>query len=226
MREFITLIFFRSRGGKARSLKIPKKVLNVFLIASLIIIFLSVFSTFMMVRLYGNNRILRDEVNTLIAKKDALGKRLLALQDKSSTENGAPGKGEAKVEEKGADAVKREAGGSKVVLENIKIIKANNREGFKIKFDVVKKETNEGNKINGSLVVVAKVGNDFYTSPKGIEVKDGFPIDYSKGDKFVITSRKTFERKVPYAIDSIEALNIIVYDNKGELLLKQKVELE
>ena len=43
MREFVKLMYFRSRGGKVRSLKIFKNLLNVFFIVSVVVVFLAVF---------------------------------------------------------------------------------------------------------------------------------------------------------------------------------------
>lgn len=69
------------------------------------------------------------------------------------------------------------------------------------------------------------VGDGYFTLPTGIEVRDGFPLEYKRGETFTIRNMKPFEEKIPYSIDSINTLNIFVYSRNGNLLLKEGVNL-
>ena len=109
MREFVTLMYFRSRGGKVRSLKVSKKVLNVFLIVSVVVVFLAVFSTSLMISLYLKNRSLLNELNATKVHKEALGEKKLPAQEVLPKENIKPSQaGVAMVQKAGATAAEEE----------------------------------------------------------------------------------------------------------------------
>ena len=57
--------------------------------------------------------------------------------------------------------------------------------------------------------------------PQGIAVKEGSPLNYAKGERFVVMYRKTFEKTFPYPRSLVEALTIFIYDEEGGLLLKK-----
>jgi hypothetical protein len=78
-------------------------------------------------------------------------------------------------------------------------------------------------KITGSVVVVGKTGETYFSYPPGIAVKGGVPLNYTKGERFVIGYRKKFEKTFPYPRNLLELLTVFLYDEKGGLLLKENV---
>lgn len=229
MREFVTLMYFRSRGGKVRSLKISKNVLNVFLIVSVVVVFLAVFSTSLMISLYLKNPSLLNELNATTVQKEARGEKKLPAQKVLPKENIKPSQtGVAMAQKTGATAAEEERKKiveNKIFVENIAITETARGKSFKLKFDIVKGKDIDGKKITGSVVILGKMGEKYFAHPPGIAVKEGSPLDYAKGERLVIRYRKTFEKTFPYPRSLVEALTIFIYDEEGGLLLKENVGL-
>jgi len=229
MREFVTLMYFRSRGGKVRSLKISKNVLNIFLIVSVIVVFLAVFSTSLMISLYLKNRSLLNELNATTVHKEARGEKKLPAQEVLPKENIKPSQtGIAMAQKAGATAAeeeKKKIVENKIFVENTAITEIAHGKSFKLKFDIVKGKDMDGKKLTGSVVVLGKMGEKYFAYPPGIAVKEGSPLNYAKGERFAIMYRKTFEKAFPYLRGSVEALTIFIYDEEGGLLLKENVGL-
>ena len=230
MREFVTLVYFRSRGGKIRNIKVPKKILTGVLISAVAVLFLAVFSTYMMINFYVEKRDLLIELKSLEGKGEV--SELLPDGEGVVSEMVEPKTPEVVIieqpETEEAKAVEAETieeviiGG--VRLENVEIVELRNRASFRLNFEIVKTEI-DGKKLNGSVVVVGKRGNEYFINPKGIRVRDGSPVDYSKGSKFIIEYGRTFEITFSHQLNSVEALNVFVYDEQGQLLLKEGVKL-
>ena len=229
MREFVTLMYFRSRGGKVRSLKISKNVLNVFLIVSVVVVFFAVFSTSLMISLYLKNRSLLNELNATKVHKEALGEKKLPVQEVLPKGNIKPSQtGVAMVQKAGATAAeeeKKKIVENKIFVKNTAITEIARGKSFKLKFDIVKGKDIDGKKITGLVVVLGKMGEKYFAYPPGIAVKEGSPLNYAKGERFVIMYRKTFEKTFPYPRSLVEALTIFIYDEEGGLLLKENVGL-
>lgn len=114
---------------------------------------------------------------------------------------------------------------NKIFVENTAITEIAHGKSFKLKFDIVKGKDMGGKKITGSVVVLGKTGEKYFTYPPGIAVKEGSPLNYAKGERFAIMYRKTFGKAFPYLRGSVEALTIFIYDEEGGLLLKENVGL-
>ena len=74
------------------------------------------------------------------------------------------------------------------------------------------------------MIIVGKKGSEYFTNPQGIRHRDGSPVNYEKGNKFIIEYGRTFEIAVSHPLDSVESLTVFVYDEQGQLLLKQGVK--
>ena len=227
MREYVTLMFFRSGGGKVRSLNIPRKVFNGLLVFLLIVLFLAGFSTYTMVTLYGENRTLDKQIVALT--KDH---QTVAENESSRPQEDSPGDAGQVAENRGGEEASRQEGEEpieetvkQVSLENIHITEIGRGQGFELNFDVVKNEQSEVEKINGMVVVVGKIGNSYFTAPPNLALREGIPVDPRKGESFVILYRKTFDQSFAYFLDSVETLTVFVYDEAGGLLLRENVEL-
>jgi hypothetical protein len=227
MREFVTLMYFRSRGGKVRSLKISKNVLNVILIVSVLVVFFAVFSTSLMINLYLKNRSLLNELNASRVHKELLGEKKLPVQEVLPRENIKPSQtGVATAQKAGSTAAEeKKIFENKIFVKNSAITEIANGKSFKLKFDIVKGKDIDGKKITGSIVVLGKMGEKYFAYPPGIAVKEGSPLNYAKGERFVFRYRKTFEKAFPYPRSLVEALTIFIYDEEGGLLLKENIGL-
>ena len=227
MREFVTLMYFRSRGGKVRSLKISKNVLNVFLIISVIVVFFAVFSTSMMISLYLKNCSLLNELNATKVHKEVLGEKKLPVQEVLPKENIKPSQtGVAMAQKAGSTAAEeKKIVENKIFVKNTAITEIARGKSFKLKFDIVKIKDINGKKITGLVVVLGKMGEKYFAYPPGIAVKEGSPLNYAKGERFVVRYRKTFEKTFPYPRSLVEALTVFLYDEEGGLLLKENVGL-
>jgi len=124
-----------------------------------------------------------------------------------------------------AEEEKKKIVENKIFVENTAIIAIAHGKSFKLKFDIVKVKERENKKLSGSVVIVGETGEKCFAYPPGIEVKEGSPLNYAKGERFIITYRKTFEKTFPYLRGSVEALTIFIYDEEGGLLLKENVGL-
>ena len=68
-------------------------------------------------------------------------------------------------------------------------------------------------------------GREYFTYPPGIAVQEGSPLNYAKGEGFVVMYRETLEKTFPYPRGSVEALTIFINDEEDGLLLKEIVGL-
>ena len=181
-----------------------------------------------MVHFYSENDTLRDKLHALKKRSSMLEMKLLAMSADASTKTAD--EPEVKVEIVEKEVTTQEAPGGMaaaqdtVTLEDLRVMEIAESDGFTINFTVVKRNTG-GNKLSGMVVLVGKIENEYFAIPQGVEVREGVPANYAKGERFVIRYRRPFERTIPYAADSLDELSIFVYDEHGAMLLHQSVAL-
>lgn len=103
------------------------------------------------------------------------------------------------------------------------------RSTLDINFRIVNKQLNE-EPIGGYIFVLASVKDsdspEVWVYPSS-SLKDGFPVNYRKGQRFFIQRFKSISSKYTLSKSTDEPLilKILVYDRNGELILKKIVEV-
>lgn len=98
-----------------------------------------------------------------------------------------------------------------------------------VTFRIVNRQSNE-EPIGGYIFVLASVEDsdqsEVWVYPRS-PLKDGFPVDYRKGHRFLIQRFKTVESKytLSESVSKPLVLKILVYDRDGTLILKKVVEV-
>lgn len=114
-----------------------------------------------------------------------------------------------------------------VDIEDLKI----RRDGptMNVIFRIVNRQSDE-EPIGGYIFVLASVEDsdqsEVWVYPRS-PLKDGFPVDYRKGHRFLIQRFKTVESKytLSESVSKPLVLKILVYDRDGTLILKKVVQV-
>jgi hypothetical protein len=116
-----------------------------------------------------------------------------------------------------------------IAVENISITESGSNSAFTVAFDVVRsdlnKKTSEGRKLSGYVFIVWKTKDGTSSVSKGGALKNSLPVDYKSGEGFDIRFRKQFTHTIGHPDASVEKLSLIVYNKKGELILRKNVKL-
>ena len=108
----------------------------------------------------------------------------------------------------------------KIAMENVAIDPQPDGKGMNLHFEIVSRDKT-GDKFSGYVIIVGKTEDGIFTVPEGIELKNGLPAIYSKGEKYSIKYRKQFEDAISPKTQWIEAF---VYSEDGRLLIRQDIK--
>lgn len=103
------------------------------------------------------------------------------------------------------------------------------RSTISINFRILNRQLNK-KPIGGYIFVLVNIkdsdSSGVWSYPSS-ELRDGLPIDYSKGQRFLIQRFKSISNKYPLtrSTDKPLILKILVYDRNGELILKKVLEV-
>lgn len=219
-KEILTLIWYRNRTGELHTSTISIKT---FIIAACMILFLTILSISLAVLFYLSNSQLRTELRNLENEK------LLAAKASSDEVPFPVHEQVAAVDkEEGGPPieVKEDRGGTqtKVAIEGIGIEEQQDGKGVNLYFEIAR-TGEDGDKVKGYVMIVGMAEGRYFTVPDGIDVKEGLPVAYNKGDRYSIKYRKRFTMDIRYNIESIKSLHAFVYSENGELLIRQGVKI-
>lgn len=114
---------------------------------------------------------------------------------------------------------------SKVLLENVQLSELEDVGGFKVRFNISRTESSS-DKLTGFVFVIYKVNGEYQTIPENSKIKNGMPAHFKRGENFFIKVKRPFEIIIPYAKSAVSEMHVIIYSSKGNLLLKQKVDIK
>jgi hypothetical protein len=214
----LTLIWYRNGTGEARTCVLSSKVLiwcagTVLLGAALLI--------FSAISFYLKSSRLTAELRNLENKNLPISKPLIREAFPPSVnraEPAAPKDIRASAEKKAnqGDATK------KIAMENVAIDSQPDGKGMNLRFEIVSRDQT-GDKFSGYVIIVGKTDDGVFTVPEGIELKDGRPVTYSRGDKYSIKYRKQFQNAISSKTKWIEAF---IYSEDGRLLIRQDIKAQ
>ena len=219
-KEILTLIWYRNRTGELHTSTIS---INTFIIAACMTLFIIILSISLSVFFYLKSSRLKTELRNvkdekLLAAKASGGEVLSPVQEQDATvvkkEGGPP------IEEK------ENRGGiqAEVAIEGIGIEEQQDGKGVNLYFEIVRRGEGD-DKVNGFVMIVGMADGRYFTVPEGIDIKEGLPAAYKRGDRYSIKYRKKFVKDIRYNIESIKSLQVFVYSENGELLIRQGVKI-
>ena len=78
----------------------------------------------------------------------------------------------------------------------------------------------------GYIFIIGDYGETSISFPEGVEIKDGIPVDFKKGNRFVIKWQKHVEHTFSSSENNIiKRVIALIYSTDGELLVKEEVDL-
>ncbi len=218
-KEILTLIWYRNRTGELHTSTIS---INTFIIAACMTLFIIILSISLAVFFYLKSSRLKTELrnvkNEVLAAKASGGEVLSPVQEQDATvvkkEGGPP------IEEK------ENRGGTQteVAIEGIRIEEQEDGKGVNLYFEIARRGEGD-DKVNGFVMIVGMADGRYFTVPEGIDIKEGLPAAYNRGDRYSIKYRKKFVKDIRYNVESIKSLQAFVYSENGELLIRQGVKI-
>ncbi|KJU85066.1 membrane or secreted protein [Candidatus Magnetobacterium bavaricum] len=218
--ETITLIYFRDKSGKARTFKMARSVFA-FLIAFMLL--LPVASFYLGLRFKAVNNDLPLNLANLEKENAALKQSLKSLETKRLNFI-------SQVQKPDANSTKPEDFDSKIIntgqvdANALEITNLEEKKLLIISFDVINLHI-PNTKITGYVFIVWKVDDKYYGLPQSAEIKNGTPVKYNAGESFDIKIKKHFTKTLSTTLDKIRLLYLLVYDDKGTIILKKNVDL-
>ncbi|MEK6600172.1 MAG: hypothetical protein AABY52_07540 [Deltaproteobacteria bacterium] len=214
MKQTITIIYFTDNAGKARTVEFSLKSLVLLIIGLFILILVLITSAAFSLKLYVEKSRLLNELASVAAEKNSLQGRVADTEAQAG-----------KIDPIAVPSVK---------TKTAEIIEPASLNGFQVKkdggkvvvsFDLVK-ANNTGESLQGYIFMVGDYGGIYFSFPEGIEIEDGSPVDFKKGDRFSIKWQKHMEQIFPLSMDSVlKAVNVFVFSADGELLIKKEAGL-
>ena len=211
----LTMIWYRNGTGEANARILSSKVLigcvGTVLLGTALLMYFAIF-------FYLKSSRLTTELRNLENKNSLISKSLVGEAFPPSmnpAEPAVPENGPALAEKKATqgDAAR------KIAMENISIDPQPDGKGMNLHFEIVSRDKT-GNKFSGYVILVGKTEDRVFTVPEGIELKNGIPVVYSRGEKYSIKYRRQFEDAVNPKTKWIEAF---VYSEDGRLLIRQDI---
>jgi hypothetical protein len=228
MKQTVTLIYFRDKTGKVRSVVLSLGVFNL-LVAALIL--MPVLSILLSLTAYYKGAPISNILSGLVERnitqlvkvteaplpdKKTVAEEKPAAVETEKTSPEPPAKDETETAPEP---------GAKIMLENIQTTELEDAGGLSIKFNLSRTELSSSDKLTGFVFVLYKVNGVHLTVPENSKIKNGMPAHYKNGENFFIKIKRPFEKIIPYAKSDISEVYIIIYSSKGNLLLKQKIDI-
>lgn len=224
-KEFLTIMIFRE-VGKVRRFTVSSRLI---LCASLFFLFYIVATIYFTNKYFDTRRISEIQVDRIAKLSTELvkttkslerSKQHIALLDDYISESREQGP------EPESTADYTESSLPKIVdIEDLKIRR--DKSMINVTFRIVNRQSNE-EPIGGYIFVLASVKDsdqsEVWVYPRSA-LKDGLPVNYREGLRFLIQRFKTIESKyaLSRSINDPLVLKILVYDRNGTLILKKVV---
>ncbi|MBF0318619.1 MAG: hypothetical protein HQL01_02270 [Nitrospirae bacterium] len=226
MKDTVTLLIYKDKSGKAKSLKMRLSTFRILWMAIIILPLVSVAASYLSVKLYKENKDMLIEMGAIVKENtklrdsikhnEAAGKTLPLPEKAIKPAETAEFQPTNEFEDKAVNT-------GKVDIENI-LVSDPGADRFTLYFEVVKGKV-ATEKISGYVFVMWKAADKYYSMPLDIAITAGVPASYSDGEKFDIRYRKPFTEKIPSDIKSIQLLYVLAYDEKGNIILKKNVKI-
>ncbi|HLA51645.1 MAG TPA: hypothetical protein VJZ92_05295 [Thermodesulfobacteriota bacterium] len=211
MKQTITIIYFTDNAGKARTVEFSLKSLALLIVGLFILILVSITTAIFSFKLYIEKGRLTDELASANMEKKSLEERFKDMGAKTASTD------------KGAVNNENEKKTELISLHDFQIKKDGGN--LAVSFDMAKTNS-AGETLHGYVFIVGDYGGTYICFPEDVEVKDGFPVDFKKGDKFTIKWQKHIERIFPsFNGNAIKMVSIFVYSADGDLLIKKEAGL-
>lgn len=229
MKRVITIIYFTDNAGKAHTIEFSLKSLISLAAGFFILMLILIASAAFSLKLYVEKNRLSNELASAAAEKNSSEEKLEKMEAKVNKREAiaAPAADlttNLQTKEKKAD---RKIGEKiePLSLHGFQVKKTKEGDRFVIAFDLVK--TNSiGGISQGYIFIVGDYGGRYSCFPEGIEMKDGSPVDFKKGDRFSIKWQKHMEQTFPLSMDNaIKAVTVFVFSPEGNLLIKKEAAL-
>ncbi len=112
-----------------------------------------------------------------------------------------------------------------VIIENLVAEKLSGDRGVKVRFNVAKNIADR-EKASGYVILIWRAGGRYNTYPKTVGIMNGLPLNYKRGDNFIIKYRRPFTMTITDKVETIEEIFIFVYDDKGKVVIKKEIDME
>ncbi len=226
-RKRLTIMIFK-KVGKARTFEISSRLI---LWASLFFLFYIVATIFLTneyFNIYRKNKIQTDIVAELSEELIKTTKDLEQSKRDIAFLNDYIKEQEGQSPEPMSTVSVTEASLPKIVdIEELSVNR--DRSTINVNFRIVNKQLNE-EPIGGYIFVLVRIKDsgqsEVWVYPSS-PLKDGLPVDYRSGQRFLIQRYKTISSKysISKSTNKPLILEIMVYDRNGKLILKKVVEV-
>jgi hypothetical protein len=225
-RKRLTIMIFK-KVGKARTFEISSRLLLWVSLFFLFYIVVTVFLTNEYFNIYRKNKIQTDIIAELSGDLINTTKDLEQSKRDIAFLNDYIKEQEGQSPEPMSTVSVTEASSPKIVdIEEISVNR--DRSKINVNFRIVNKQLNE-EPIGGYIFVLASIKDsgqsDIWVYPSS-PLKDGLPVDYRSGQRFLIQRFRTISSKysISKSTNKPLILEIMVYDRNGKLILKKVVE--
>lgn len=226
MKHVITVIYFTDNAGKARTIEFSLKSFISLAVGFFILMSVLIAAAAFSFKLYAEKNKLLNTLAAVNAEKASAEEKIKEIEAKISKSKDLANPASdlianPQTKEKNADHQIKD-GVNPVALHDFQVKKDNS--GLKIGFDLV--NVNNGIGLNGYVFIVGDYEGAYFCFPQGIEIKDGVPVDFKKGDRFSIKWQKRIEQTFPFSINKIiKEINVFVFSADGNLLVKKEAAL-
>ena len=225
MNRTLTIIYFKDNAGKARTLELPLKRVMLLLGGLSVLILLSIASLVFSVKFYIEKDRLAAELASISIEKEAMGKRFKDMEARISTLETTASQAE-KPQVSKTDSPVPPATEKTVVSIALNTFKVTNEDNqITVSFDLMNTSGNN-TLVQGYIFIIGDYGETSISIPEGVEIKGGMPVDFKKGNRFVIKWQKHVEQTFSSSENNIiKRVIALVYSTDGELLVKEEVDL-
>lgn len=222
MKKVITIIYFTDNAGKARTIEFSlKSLVSLAIVLSILMIALMAFAVFSL-KFYAEKNKLANELVSVNAEKNSAEEKIKEMEARTNKREDIANKPAVPTispQTKGDNAAAEKGAGAPVALRGFQVKK--DGKGLKIGFDLV--NANNDKSLNGYVFIVGDYGGTYFCFPQNVDIKDGAPVDFKKGDRFYIKWQKHMEQAFPVSIgNTIKTVSVFVFSADGALLAKKE----
>ena len=226
-KERLTIMIFK-KVGKVRTFKISSHFLLLSSLFFLFYIVATIFLTNAYFDIHRINKIQADKIDKLSRELIKTDKELEKSKREIVFLNDYIREEKDQSPEPVFTVDHTESSSPKLVdIDDLKVKR--DRSTININFRIINRKLNE-DPIGGYIFVLASIkdsdSSEVWSYPKS-PLKDGLPVNYRKGQRFLIQRFKSISSKytLTRSTDKPLILKILVYDRNGELILKKVVEV-
>lgn len=219
----ITIIYFEGDIGKTHTVEISRVAFRSLILLAFLVILLLASTATLAITFYLEKGRIASERSILQKEKEGLVNTIKDMQGSIDNLQGPAHVGRDGQKASGT------ASGSPLSVQDFKVADGEDGRVKRVSFDLVN-NLDEGKEVEGYVVIIGEGGSPTLLSvfPKKVEVKDGTPINYKKGDSFSIRRLKRIQGTLPFQnpVNGRWKVTVFVYSTDGTPSLKKEFILD